>query len=83
MPRYFFHVRKDGREPDTTGVELPGLEEARVEAAECLAQELHDHRRELWNDEDWSIEVTDDRGLVLLIVQSAAFEAASVKKPDA
>lgn len=80
MPRFFFHVRKDGRLPDSSGVDLPGLEEARIETARCLAHELKDFPRELWTDEEWSIDVKDEHGLVLLTIHSAAFESAAVRQ---
>ena len=77
MPRYFFHVRKSDHKPDSTGVELRDASEARIEAAKAMAQELKDNPGDLWKDEEWHIEVTDEKGLILFTVYSSAVEAAA------
>ena len=80
MPQYFFHVRKDSHRPDEVGLDLADAEAARRQAALALAEEMKDHPDQIWNDEEWHVEVTDDRGLILFTLYSAAFQAAAVQK---
>ncbi len=80
MPRYFFNIHKDHHTPDSTGADLADLEQARVQAARVMAQEMTDHPGDFWNDEEWHIEVTDQRGLILFAVYSAAIHAAATMR---
>ncbi|MCW6510867.1 DUF6894 family protein [Lichenifustis flavocetrariae] len=65
MPRYFFNVKKDNRPPDTVGVELASAVEARLEAVRTMGEDLKDNPSAFWDDEEWQISVSDERGLVL------------------
>lgn len=79
MPRYFFTVRKDSHEPDSVGVDLPDIATAQEEAASLMGQEMRDHPSHIWNDEEWHVEVADERGLILFTLYSAAIRAAAVR----
>ncbi len=80
MPRYFFHIRKDSHKPDTVGVELANTSAAHIEAARVMGKELSENPEAFWNDEEWHIEVTDDRGLILFTVFSSAVDAAVIRR---
>ena len=63
MPRYFFHRGKRRKPSRPDGVELPGLIEAREQAA-CLAGAvLHECAGQFWDGQPWSVRVTDRMAL--------------------
>jgi len=61
----------------TEAAELQNADEARVEAARRIALLLHEHAGKLWADEDWQMDVTDDRGLILFVINIQAMKAAA------
>ena len=65
MPFYNFQVRTPTHVMLTQGAELPDSTAARVEAAKRIGELLTEHAHQLWVDEDWQIDVTDQRGLIL------------------
>ena len=40
---------------------------------------LRDHAGQIWVDEDWRIDVTDDKGLILYVMQIQAMRAAATE----
>ncbi len=78
MPRYFFHVRDDGKlVEDLEGVELPDIPE--------LKDWLLTAAREVLSEEEWlpertegrSFEVVDENGETVLIVLFADLQTRS------
>lgn len=66
MPLYFFNVH-DGRTlPDEFGTELSGVEEARVEAVKLAGVLLGDDPDSFWTGDDWTLDVSDEQGQVVL-----------------
>jgi hypothetical protein len=52
----------------TVAVDLRGGDEARVEAARRVGVLLQEHAAKLWADENWQMDVTDERGLILFVI---------------
>ena len=76
MPRYHFHVH-DGRDfPDEIGDKLPDLDAARAMAVKLSGDCLRDHGCDFWNDEEWAMDVTDRRGLILFSLHFIATAGA-------
>ena len=65
MARYFFHVCGDAPDLDNEGTELASINVVRRGATEFAARYLLDHVDAYWYAEGWSVEVTDDQGLML------------------
>ena len=69
MPRFYFHLQQDGNLwKDDIGLELPSIEQARIEAVKGAADEARDRiikGRPLGTDH---YEVADDSGDTLLII---------------
>jgi hypothetical protein len=76
MPRYFFHVHDGASFPDLEGTELPDLAAARREAVLSSAQLLTDNPDQFWDGEAWSMQVTDESGATLFVLQFAAMAHA-------
>src|SRR5690348_8784452 len=65
MPRYFFHVHDGAAIRDEEGTQLPDSIAARTEAVKLSAALLAERAEAFWNDDEWSLEVADETGLVL------------------
>jgi hypothetical protein len=81
-----FHFQaEDGRiYPDDQGVELPNVRAACVEASRILGDFLKRKPEEFWVNDDLSLRVSDDRGLVLFTLNlSVSLSAAMAgRHPD-
>lgn len=62
----------------TEFADLSNSDEARVEAAKRIGLLLHAHAGRLWADEDWQMDVTDETGLILFIINVAAIKSAAI-----
>ena len=77
MSFYNFEVRTPSHVMLTEGLELPDRTDARVEAAKRVGQLLHDHAGQLWVDQDWQMDVTDETGLILYVINVSAMRTAA------
>ena len=75
--RFHFQVRTPSHVMLTEAAELADTDEARVEAAKRIGSLLHAHAGSLWVDEEWQMDVTDDRGLVLFVINISAMRSAA------
>jgi hypothetical protein len=57
--------------------DLSDLNAARIEAAKRIGKLLHDHAGQLWVDEDWQMDVTDETGLILFVITVQALRSAA------
>ena len=72
MARFFFNLA--GAQSDEEGADLPDLDAAQTEAVSFLGAYLADHP-EFARVGHWTVEVTDNRGQVLLSVKVAVDES--------
>lgn len=77
MPKFHFEVRTETHVMLTEGMELADFRAARVEAAKRVGALLHDHASEIWVDEEWRMDVTDERGLILYALHISAMKSAA------
>lgn len=87
MPRFFFHVHDGANIPDKEGTELGDWRNAQHEAIKLAGRVIADDAKRLRLGEDWSMEVTDETGLVLFrldfhVSGSAAIMGASFTKGE-
>lgn len=75
MPFYNFEVRTPSHVMLTEGAELADTSAARVEAAKRVGALLHEHAGQLWVDQDWQMDVTDQAGLILYVIQITAIRS--------
>jgi hypothetical protein len=69
---FHFQVRTQSHVLLTQGSELKGLSAARVEAACRVGELLQKHAGQIWTDEEWQMDVTDGRGLILFVLRVSA-----------
>ena len=69
MAFYNFEVRTPTHVMFTESAEVADSSAARIEASKRIGQLLHDHAGQIWNDEEWQIDVTNESGLILYVIQ--------------
>lgn len=75
MGHYFFNLVDGGRERDETGLDLPDIEAARMEAVRYAGDLIRSEPGTLWAKGQWRVEVTDDRGVLICTVITLAIDA--------
>jgi hypothetical protein len=78
MPRFHFHL--DGA-PDEEGTELKDLASAKCEAIKFAGQRICGEAGTFWNDAEWSLTVTDEKGLTFFQLQIIGTESAAIRPP--
>ena len=79
MPLYFFHIYDGYSVPDEDGTELPDIYTAQAEAIRLSGEVLREMGAKFWNGTDWTLEVADERGLVLFVLRLSAEERAQLR----
>jgi hypothetical protein len=77
MPRYHIELRTQSHVATTLDVDREDLTELRVEMARFVGELLKDHSAQIWVDEDWRVDVTDDSGLILFVMHISASNTAA------
>jgi hypothetical protein len=77
MAMYHINVRTESHIASTVDFERGSLNELRLEMAQFVGELLKDHAEQIWVDEDWQVDVTNDDGLILYVINVSASEAAS------
>lgn len=69
MPRYFFNTVDGRRHPDEDGTDLPDLEAVRRRATLVIGELLKEQPADLWNTGRLRLEVADEAGEIVLMVE--------------
>lgn len=69
MPKYNIELRTQDRVWDTLALEAENHTELRIQVAQFFGELLKDHAAKIWEDEDWRVDVTDETGLILFVMQ--------------
>lgn len=75
---YHFNLHDGPGVSGSDEVELRDLEEARIEAVRFAASILIDAPEEFWASEEWSLDVTDQAGLILFSICLSSNEAPAI-----
>jgi hypothetical protein len=67
MPRYFFDILHDGDDVtrDHSGIELPSLEAAKIEALEIWKRIISNHAPGAADPRHWQVAILDENGTAL------------------
>ncbi|HMJ92748.1 MAG TPA: hypothetical protein VK472_01480 [Allosphingosinicella sp.] len=79
MPKYNIELRTAGQVWETVVVERDDHAALRVEMACFVGELLKDHAGKLWSDEDWRVDVTDERGLILYVMHISTTDSAATR----
>ena len=82
MPRFFFNVHDGVNLPDEEGTVLANWHEAQTEAIRVAGEIIADSAKILKLGEDWTMEVTDDTGLVLFRLDFHIASSAAIMGSD-
>ena len=84
MQHFHFQVRTGTHVMMIEVSDLSDSDEARVEAAKRIGLLLHAHAGKLWADEGWQMDVTDDAGLILFVINISAMRSSAtyIKPPE-
>ena len=77
MARYNIQLRTESHVSEPLAVDKSDLAELRIEVAQFVGELLRDHGNQIWIDEDWRVDVTDDTGLILYVMQISARNSAA------
>lgn len=79
VPVFHIALRTESTISETLDVERDSLTELRIELAHFVGELLKAHAQQLWVDEDWRVDVTDDSGLILFVIQISASDTAATR----
>ena len=77
MARFNVEVRTRGRVLETLSIESADLGGLRVEVARFVGRLLADHAEQIWVDEDWRVDGTDEDGVILFSIHLFATDSAA------
>ena len=77
MPRYHIQLRTESHVQEALQVDRDDLTALRIELARFVGELLKDHAEQIWVDEDWRVDVTDESGLILYVMQITASDSAA------
>jgi hypothetical protein len=80
MAKFNIELRTESHVSETLEVEMKDLTALRVEVARFVGEMLREHASQIWADEDWRIDVTDQKGLILYIMQIQAMCSPATKQ---
>lgn len=77
MACFHFVVRTDTNILLSDSVDLADLATARLEASRRIGDLLKAHSEAIWVDKEWQLDVTDDVGLILFVINVSAMKSAA------
>ena len=77
MPIYNINVRTQSHVADTLRVTRDDLRALRLEMARFAGELLVMHADELWEDQEWQVDVSDEAGLILYVLQISVADTSA------
>ena len=77
MPRFNIELRTETHVSETFATETDDVDALRIEVARFVGDLLKDHAAQIWVDEDWRIDATDEKGLILFVMHVYASSTAA------
>lgn len=77
--QYFFNLAGAVHDPDQEGYDLPGISEARIQAARFAGEYLRDRPEIVWKGEEFRIEVTDSSQVLQFTFIAVGVDAPQTK----
>lgn len=82
MPKYHIELRTTDQVWETLKVERDDIAALRIEMARFVGELLKDHAKKVWADKDWRVDVTDDCGRILYVMNITTTDHAAAAVPD-
>lgn len=82
MSRFFFHSNNCAERSvqDDEGFEFASLHDAKCQAVAFAGRALADTGQKFWDDKDFELTVTDDRGYILFNIRVTGTEAPAARQ---
>jgi hypothetical protein len=77
MVRYQIELRSETHVRETLELERDDLTALRVKVAQFVKELLKDHAAEIWLDQDWRVDATDENGLILFTMSVFASDTSA------
>jgi hypothetical protein len=77
MARYNIQLRTESHVQTAVEVVRDDLVAVRIEPAQFVGELLKDHAEQIWVDEDWRVDVTNEDGLILYVMEISASDSAA------
>ena len=77
MASYNIQLRTKTHVRETLKYEGADYTALKVEVARFVGEMLKEHANEIWVDEDWRVDVTDAKGMILYTMHVSAAEASA------
>jgi hypothetical protein len=77
MPLYNIELRSESHVATTLQVDRDDADALRIEVAKFVGELLKDHAGQIWEDQDWRVDATDDTGLILFVMHVFASGTAA------
>jgi hypothetical protein len=77
MANFNIELRSADKVWETLEVERDDIAALRVEMARFVGQLLRDHAAQVWLDQEWRVDVTDEAGLILYVMHISATDSAA------
>lgn len=77
MPKYNIDIRTESHIADTLVVEQPDHTALRMEMARFVGELLKNHAELIWTDEDWQVDVSNEAGMILYVINISAMKTAA------
>ncbi|HWH16744.1 MAG TPA: hypothetical protein VNT77_00170 [Allosphingosinicella sp.] len=77
MAHYNIELKNQDRVWETLSLESTDLRALRIEMAKFVGELLKDHADQVWADQDWRVDVTDETGLILFVMHISATDTAA------
>jgi len=77
VARYHIQLRTESHVQTALEVDRGDLTALRIELARFVGELLKDHAEQIWVDEDWRVDVTDENGLILYVMEIQASDTAA------
>ena len=77
MPRFNIELRSESHVATTLEVEAADIDALRIEIAKFVGELLKDHAAQIWEDQDWRVDATDETGLILFVMHVFASSTAA------
>jgi hypothetical protein len=80
LPKFLISLRSDTHLNETLTVERDDLTALRIELARFVGDLLKEHAEIIWQDQDWRVDVTDEKGLILYVMEISATDSAATMR---
>ena len=79
MPRFLFHTNNPLALPDAAEMEFETVRDAKCEAVRYAGQLMCDAAEHFWDEADFEMTVTDEKGMILFTMRVIGTEAPAIR----